>query len=154
VLLGGLVVGLLPLVLMGIGWYISVQPGLFLNGLLFAVTAAPLAAVLWFGFASRLIALPDDRIVLAPFLLQPLGHGDLVLLLKWNEAVGANTVRFVRYVAECPVCGPEGRIRIADGGREFNGRLVGRCVQSPKEHVFSFDHVAREGRALRAAELL
>jgi len=54
----------------------------------------------------------------------------------------------VRYAATCPVC--NARVQVESGGREFHGRLVGRCQESPDEHVFSFDRVTRAGKSLRS----
>lgn len=103
-----------------------------------------------FGWQVRLVA---NRVTLAPMLLQPLSskHGDYVLELRPNEDRGKNSLYLVRYVADCPICGADGheKVRIESGRREFFGRLVGRCDRSPNEHVFSFDHVTRQGRFLR-----
>ncbi len=55
--------------------------------------------------------------------------------------------RLVRYAAVCPVCG--GRVVVVNGRGELSGRLVGSCRNSPREHVWSFDHVTRVGLPLR-----
>ncbi len=52
----------------------------------------------------------------------------------------------VRYVSSCPIC--DGRVLVGGGGFRFLGRLVGRCERSPREHIFSFDHVTRTGSPL------
>jgi hypothetical protein len=108
------------------------------------------AGYLVFGWQIRLVA---NRVTLAPLFLQPLTskHGDYLLELRLNEDRGKNALYLVRYVADCPICGTDGheKVRIESGRREFFGRLVGRCDRSPNEHVFSFDHVTRQGRFLR-----
>ena len=44
------------------------------------------------------------------------------------------------------ICGA--KVQVDSGEREFRGRLVGRCQESPDEHAFSFDRVTRSGKAL------
>ena len=39
---------------------------------------------------------------------------------------------------------------LKDGEPDYPRRLVGRCHESPREHVFSFDRVTRRGCVLRA----
>jgi len=103
-----------------------------------------------FAWQVRLVA---NRVTLAPSLLQPLAsrYDDYLLELRADEERGRNALYMVRYVADCPICGDEGQdqICIASGRREFHGRLVGRCRRAPNEHLFSFDHVTRQGRYLR-----
>lgn len=57
------------------------------------------------------------------------------------------SIKAVRYVAACPLCG--GRVSATKGRLEFFGRIVGRCEEAPVEHAYSFDHVTRNGRLLR-----
>ena len=52
----------------------------------------------------------------------------------------------VRYVSSCPIC--DSRVLVSGGGFRFWGRLVGRCERSPREHIFSFDHITRIGSLL------
>jgi hypothetical protein len=102
------------------------------------------------GWQVRLFA---NRVTLAPLFLQPLSskRDDYLLELRSNEDRDKNSLYLVRYVADCPICGANGRekVRIESGRLEFFGRLVGRCGHSPNEHVFSFDHITRQGRFLR-----
>ena len=60
-------------------------------------------------------------------------------------------IRFVRYTGTCLVCGAE--VELDKGEPDYPRRLVGRCSESPREHVFSFDRVSRRGKILRG-ELL
>lgn len=55
-------------------------------------------------------------------------------------------LRLVIYSAKCPIC--EGRVEVEGGGIQFPFRLVGKCIESPREHIFSFDHVTRVGKPL------
>jgi hypothetical protein len=102
-----------------------------------------------FGWQMRLVA---DRVALAPWILQPFSkYDDYLLELRRNQDATRNTMYLVRYVADCPICGAKGRdtVCIQSGRLEFFGRLVGRCNRAPNAHVFSFDHVSRQGRFLR-----
>lgn len=52
-----------------------------------------------------------------------------------------------RYTAKCAIC--EGVVLLERGGREFPGRIVGRCTNEPVEHVYTFDRQLKEGWPLR-----
>lgn len=54
--------------------------------------------------------------------------------------------RLIRYTADCPIC--NARIHVMDGRPDFPRRLVGRCNESPREHVYSFDRMTRRGKVL------
>jgi len=90
----------------------------------------------------------EMNITLAPGWLQPSGaYEDRLLFFERNMPDKPNLFNLVRYTGKCPQCG--GEIWINRGGREFPGRLIGRCKNSPREHVFSFDHYLRTGKSLR-----
>lgn len=105
-----------------------------------------LGFVLW-SYIKPFSDLINNRIIIAPFWLQPWDATDRLIELRRQESEKANAVHLTRYSAECPLCG--GKLKIDSGGREFYGRLVGRCSKSPNEHVYSFDHTLRVGRPLR-----
>lgn len=102
-----------------------------------------------------LVRLYDRWIVMASPLLYPFSEWDCQVELQWDaessEAPRARgyTLRLVRYAADCPLCG--GKVWLRDGGIEYLGRLVGRCIEEPTEHVFSFDRKLRAGYWLRAS---
>ena len=101
------------------------------------------------GWLARLI---NNRVTRAPLYLQPWsGHDDYLLELRRLPGASRNTLYLVRYAADCPLCGDDGRdqIQVAPGRLEFFGRLVGRCHRAPNAHVFSFDHITKRGRFLR-----
>lgn len=108
-------------------------------------TLAIYAFLIW-KFIGPLIRLPDDQIVLAPWGLQSV-DGDRLLERRSPPRYSDNSIKAVRYTAKCPVC--DGKVHAKSGGLEFWGRIVGRCENSPREHVFSFDHVTRRGKSLR-----
>lgn len=113
-----------------------------------------LIALLSIGGLSYLVLGPFFRVVAwkvikAPILFHPSGEVEPLLLEKIGNPGGEATPRridLVKYTAECPICG--GRVVVGSGGFRFWGRLVGRCRNSPREHVFSFDHVTRVGAPL------
>lgn len=54
--------------------------------------------------------------------------------------------RIVRYTGTCTVC--SGEVQVRPGEPDFPRRMVGRCAQSPREHVFSFDRITLIGGPL------
>jgi hypothetical protein len=118
------------------------------DGLLIAM----LGMVAWTIWTSirPLIALPTHRVVPAPDWLLGLSqfHGQLTLRRGGRGRLPTSAwFALVRHWGTCPQC--SGEVEIARGEPEFPGRLVGRCADSPMEHVFSFDPIALEGRSLR-----
>ncbi len=106
-------------------------------------------AYLLFDWQIRLI---KDRVTLAPWIMQPWSKQDDYLLeLRGAEGATRNTIFLVRYIADCPICGAQGlnAVQVQSGRREFFGRLVGRCKHAPNAHIFSFDHISKQGRFLR-----
>ncbi|MGJ7497826.1 hypothetical protein ACSFA8_22475 [Variovorax sp. RT4R15] len=108
----------------------------------FAAVAAGLIGI--FRFFGELFEL---RIVMAPTLLTPLSKDNVTLELRSSTSEQAAQLVFARYTSTCLECG--GSIELFDGGKEFSGRIVGRCRRSAREHVYSFDHVGKIGRAIR-----
>jgi hypothetical protein len=94
------------------------------------------------------------RIISAPILLQPSDVNntqiECVATNKIRESTGKliRKLRIVSYASTCPLC--DSRIEVENGGKEFHHRLIGRCLEAPLEHVYSFDRVLRIGRALRS----
>ena len=57
-----------------------------------------------------------------------------------------STILVQRYTSICPVCG--WMIKLDRGEPDFPRRIVGRCEEHPREHVFSFDRITKQGKAL------
>ncbi len=55
--------------------------------------------------------------------------------------------KVVRYESSCQICG--GPVEIQDGGKAWPDRFVGKCTNSPLEHVYSFDRFTMRGKLLR-----
>lgn len=87
-----------------------------------------------------------DKIVIAPWWMQST-EGDRLLERRGPPRHPENSIKAVRYVAICPLCGE--KVSATKGRLEFFGRVVGRCEEAPVEHVYTFDHVTRNGRLLR-----
>lgn len=105
--------------------------------------------ILMAAFMPTLIPLlnvAQRKIVVAPWWLQSV-HDDRLLEHRCKPLYETRTLKIVRYTAVCPLC--QGEMTAKSGGFDFFGRLVGRCENSPQEHVYSFDHVTRTGRSLR-----
>lgn len=94
-----------------------------------------------------------NRIIAAPDLLVPhtLGNAQLECFAtdKIRESTGrpVRKIRMVSFVSACPLC--KARIEVEKAGKEFHHRLIGRCSESPIEHVYSFDRILLRGKALR-----
>lgn len=90
------------------------------------------------------IKIPGNRIVIAPIWMQS-EFNDRLLELRRSPV---RSIKAVHYSATCPFC--MGKVNAMSGRWEFPGRIVGRCENSPVEHIFSFDHFTRSGKSLRS----
>ncbi|WP_439889753.1 hypothetical protein ACS7SF_10625 [Ralstonia sp. 25C] len=106
----------------------------------------------WIGYSilKPFSDLADLRLIMAPDVM--VGFTELNVQLELARERPADeepfrVMRLVRYSAKCAVCGET--VHLADGKKEFPGRLIGRCSEQPREHVYSFDRHTRIGRPLR-----
>jgi len=120
------------------------------NRILVLVATAAAAGYFAWRMVSGVGRLGDKRIIMAPDILIGFReYGVQLELTRIDSTPGAaSRLGLVRYAATCPICGA--KVQVESGGREFHGRLVGRCQESPDEHVFSFDRIARAGKNLRS----
>lgn len=137
------------LVVMSVWFILDQQPDLRTGRIITLIAAAALFCLLAWDIGMVIFRLGDKRIIMAPdVLLNFREHGvQLELTRTSNAPASPSRLGLVRYAATCPICGA--RVMLDNGGREFHRRLVGRCQESPDEHVFSFDRVARSGKHLR-----
>jgi len=128
---------------------LSHQQAIPANRILVLVATATAAGYFAWSMVSGVGRLGDKRVIMAPDILIGFReYGVQLELTRIDSTPGAaSRLGLVRYAATCPTCGA--RVQVASGGREFHGRLVGRCLESPDEHVFSFDRVTRAGINLR-----
>lgn len=104
------------------------------------------AALIWWSVLRRWDRLFEDRILL-------LGMADVAgdkrgVVLDREEVDGVRSIVLRHYIADCPICRAP-TITLSRGEPDFRRRIVGRCDNSPREHVFSFDRVTLEGAPLR-----
>lgn len=88
--------------------------------------------------ADRISIIPERymKIDVVPAALEYLRDGE------------SRYVRIVNFTSTCIICG--GDVHLANGRDELKGRVVGECIESPLEHVYSFDRMTLEGVPLRA----
>lgn len=89
----------------------------------------------------------DDQIVMTPESMLGFRERSVCLELYRPQADAPKRARMAKYVAQCPTCG--GQILLDYGEPDFPRRIVGRCENSPREHVFSFDKATLSGYRLR-----
>lgn len=111
-----------------------------------------LGLLAWYArhMVSRFSRLVDDRILMASESM--VGFKEFGVCLELFKPDGAATdmpkrARMVKYAATCPTCGAQ--VLLDNGEPDFPRRIVGRCQESPREHVFSFDRVTQTGYRLR-----
>lgn len=102
--------------------------------------------IVWIIFIKPWVRLFDDRIVVAPDLLVALEEKSAQLELFRDGDL--RMIRLVSYTAPCPICGAT--VHLDKGEPDYPRRLVGRCSDSPREHIFSFDPVTQKGSVLRS----
>lgn len=93
-----------------------------------------------------LLTFSTKRIFLAPWWMQS-EDSERLLEFRTPPRFESKSIKAVSYTSSCPIC--IGKVIVKSGGIEFFGRIIGRCNESPVEHVFSFDHVTRQGNWLR-----
>jgi hypothetical protein len=111
---------------------------------LISIFAVP--CIVWLVFIKPCVRLFDDRIVPAPELLISLKEKSAQFELFKDGDL--RLIRLVRYSAPCPICGAT--LHLEDGSPDYPRRLVGRCYDSPREHICSFDRVTQKGTVLRS----
>lgn len=131
-------------------WFtLSQQQAIPPNRMLVLVATAAAAVYFAWRMVSGVGRLGDKRIIMAPDILIGFREYGVQLELTRIDSTpsAASRLGLVRYAATCPICGT--KVQVESGGREFYGRLVGRCQESPDEHAFSFDRVTRSGKRIR-----
>lgn len=91
----------------------------------------------------------DDRIMIAPeWALAWKEFGATVEINRSKNPDEASTIRVQRYSTKCPICGWV--VKLDRGEPDFPRRVVGRCEENPREHVFSFDRSSKLGVLLQS----
>lgn len=104
----------------------------------------PIGAYWYFRDIFRLF---EDRIMVAPdWMLAIKEFGATVEINRSRNSDEGSTILVQRYASICPLCG--WMIKLNRGEPEFPHRIVGRCEEHPREHVFSFDRMTKRGKLL------
>lgn len=114
------------------------------------IALASLISVSLWHLTRPIRQLPSRRVVLANESLLSLStlHGQLRTMRENRTKLQGRVFSVVRHWGTCPLCAAE--VDLADGGKAFPDRIIGRCGDAPLEHVFSFDPVRLAGSSLRA----
>lgn len=114
------------------------------------------AAILLVSFGLILVScykkfseLMDFGITSIPVFMIPIKQSNAFFVLQRTTESENNKILSsvaVVYEAQCGICGDK---LLISKSREFNNRFVGQCAISPKEHIFSFDHVTKIGKNIR-----
>lgn len=104
----------------------------------------PIGAYLYFREIFRLF---EDRIMVAPDWMPAFTEfGATVEINRSKNSKEDSTILVQRYTSICPLCG--WMIKLDRGEPDFPRRIVGRCEEHPREHVFSFDRMTKRGKLL------
>lgn len=109
------------------------------------VSVGLFGALVIYGIWRRWGRLLDDRVLL--LATNDLAAGEEGVILERERFEEKNFMVLRRYVAPCPIC-HSATVRLSRGEPDFKRRIVGRCEESPREHVYSFDRVTLEGGPL------
>lgn len=116
----------------------------FLNLMLIPfITVLPYS--LWRYWLIPICNLPDHRVIKAPSSFLAFTE-DAAEIEMYRDANKNPITRFTRITATCPVC--TANVLLKTGYPDQKAPLVGRCVESPFAHVYSFDRVTLEGKRL------
>lgn len=88
-------------------------------------------------------SLVESRVVKAPLYTLSIKEYDADIEMHRDGKI--QRTRFTRFIAHCPICTGEISLR---NGKEYNQPLVGRCIESPFMHVYSFDRATLKGYLL------
>jgi hypothetical protein len=111
-----------------------------------------LAASVWFllNKVKKFERFTEDRIIIASDYLMSWSETSLVQeLVTVNDEKGNflyKKVQLTKYVGLCSICNSQ--VELAKGEPDFPRRIIGRCKESPREHVYSFDRVTKLGSFL------
>ena len=95
----------------------------------------------------------DDRIIMAPdWILSWKEFGASVEINRSKNTHEPSTILVLRYTSTCPICG--WMVKLDRGEPDFPRRIVGRCEEHPREHVFSFDRTSKLGELLQRGVVL
>jgi len=131
-----------------LGWFLSPKP----------ITTRDLSSVvsiivaIWFvkNIKDSVDRFLDDRIIIASEWFMKFRESgvlqEIVTIEDENHNFIRKDVRLIKYVSKCAIC--DAQIYLDKGEPDYAKRIVGRCKESPREHVFTFDRVTLIGKPL------
>lgn len=132
-------VAMLALMLLALG----VTPGPITTGNLIILILTVLGFVfIWREFWHPWFQVVNDCVVKAPLWLTAISEKNSCELEMFRQGKYRWT-RLVCFSADCPICGSN--IELRPGKPDQNLPLVGRCIESPYAHVYSFDRMTLQG---------
>jgi hypothetical protein len=117
-----------------LGMWMSNEP-LSIGHLTRLIVTSAMFWLVWLEFYQPWWRLLDDRVIAAP--LWVVAFLEDACQLEMHRHAAEKWIRLVRFTADCPLCG--GGIELMSGKPDQHLPLVGRCLESPHYHVFSFD---------------
>ena len=96
-------------------------------------------------WAKPIWNLPEHRVIKAPMTFLSL-HEDHADIEMYRDRDRNQLTRVTRFKGTCSICSSDVVLRA--GKPDHNLPLVGRCVESPFAHVYSFDRVMMTGSLL------
>lgn len=101
--------------------------------------------VLWKYQFVPIWNLPEHRVIKAPTAF--IGLSELDAEMEMYRDKDRNQItRFTKFTGTCPICAAD--VVLREGRPYQNAPLVGRCVESPFAHVYSFDRVTMKGKQI------
>lgn len=100
-----------------------------------------------YSYQRRALRLFEDRITIAPDWA--LSWKEVGVTIEINRSGAISTpakLAINRYTSTCPIC--SGMVKLDHGEPDYPRRVVGRCDEQPREHVFSFDRFTLTGERL------
>lgn len=119
----------------------------------FAQNLLTVGMVAWIAWIllGPILSTANLRVTMASALITPIGEIEDMQLIAERSENKTTVYHLVKFSGECKLCG--GRVTVGRGGLAAPGRLVGRCQGSPREHLYTFDHVTRVGMPLRTSTI-
>jgi hypothetical protein len=114
---------------------------------LFWITCLGFFSFIMFKYwAIPLWNLPEHRVIKAPMSLISFAedHADLEM---YRDKDRNQITRVTKFKGTCPICTSD--VILKDGKPDQKMPLVGRCVESPFAHVYSFDRVTLKGKQIK-----
>lgn len=145
ILLAGLLMGFFLLIawlVIGLWGAVELDRTLTLRQLGNAVLLCGGGWFMWAHCFSPWCRLVNDRVIKAPSGFLAFTEDSAELEMHRNGD-GMKWTRFVRFSGDCPIC--SGRVLLMKGKPDQRLPIVGRCIESPYAHVYSFDRTRLSG---------